>query len=67
MKKKEEYIKIQNFSVSKILFDFINNELLKGTHIKKNKFWDGFSKAVAELAPKNKKILEKREKIQKIH
>ncbi len=35
MKKKEEYIKIQNFSVSKILFDFINNELLKGTHIKK--------------------------------
>ena len=65
MKKKEEYIKIQNFSVSKILFDFINNELLKGTHIKKNKFWDGFSKAVAELAPKNKKILEKREKIQK--
>ena len=65
MKKKEEYIKIQNFSVSKILFDFINNELLKGTHIKKNKFWDGFSKAVAKLAPKNKKILEKREKIQK--
>ena len=65
MKKKEEYIKIQNFSVSKILFDFINNELLKETHIKKNKFWDGFSKAVTELAPKNKKILEKREKIQK--
>ena len=65
MKKKEKYIKIQNFSVSKILFDFINNELLKGTHIKKNKFWDGFSKAVAKLAPKNKKILEKREKIQK--
>jgi len=35
MKKKEEYIKIKNFSVSKILFNFINNELLKGIHIKK--------------------------------
>ncbi len=65
MKKKEEYIKIKNFSVSKILFNFINNELLKGIHIKKNKFWNGFSKAVTELAPKNKKLLEKREKIQK--
>ena len=65
MKKKEQYIKIKNLSVSKILFDFINNELLKGIHIKKDKFWDGFGKAANELMPKNKKILETREKLQK--
>ena len=65
MKKKEQYIKINNLSVSKILFDFINNELLKGIHIKKSKFWIGFSKAANGLAPKNKKLLETREKLQK--
>ena len=44
MKKKEQFVKIKNLSVSKVLFDFINNELLKGTKIKKNKFWNDFSK-----------------------
>ena len=65
MKKKEQYIKIKNLSVSKVLFDFINNELLRGMYIKKNKFWNGFSLAVNQLIPKNKKLLETREKLQK--
>jgi len=65
MKKKEQYIKIINLSVSKILFDFVNNELLKGINIKKNKFWNEFSKATKELVPQNKKLLETREKLQK--
>ncbi len=65
MKKKEQYIRIKNLSVSKVLFDFINNELLREIHIKKNKFWNGFSVAANELAPKNKKLLETREKLQK--
>ena len=55
MKKKEQFVKIKNLSVSKILFDFINNELFKGLKIKKNHFWSGFDKAIHELAPKNKK------------
>jgi len=65
MKKKEQFVKIKNLSVSKVLFDFINNELLKGTKIKKNKFWNGFNKTVHELEPKNKKLIETREKLQK--
>jgi len=65
VKKKEQYIKIENLSVSKVLFDFINKELLKGLHIKKKKFWNGFSVAANELTPKNKKLLETREKLQK--
>ena len=65
MKKKEQYIKIEKLSVSKVLFDFINNELLKGLNIKKNKFWNGFSAAANELTTKNKKLLETIEKIQK--
>ena len=66
MKKKEQYIKVKNLSVSKILYDFINNELLKGINIKKDKFWDGFDKATRELVPINKKLLEKREQLQRL-
>ena len=65
MKKKEQFIKIKNLSVSKILFDFINNELFKGLKIKKNHFWSGFDKAIHELAPKNKILLTIRDKMQK--
>ena len=65
MKKKEQFVKIKNLSVSKVLFDFINDELLKGIKIKKNKFWNDFSKTLHELNPINKKLIEAREKIQK--
>ena len=60
MKNKEQYIRIKDLSVSKILFDFINNELLKGINLKKDKFWEGFNRATNELVPKNKIILEMR-------
>ena len=65
MKKKEQYIKIKNLSVSKVLFDFINDELLNGIKINKDKFWNDFNKTVHELKPKNKKLIETREKLQK--
>ena len=62
---KEKYLKIENLSVSEKLLNFVNNELLPGTKIKQDVFWKGFSKYVHELAPKNKKLLEIREKLQK--
>jgi len=62
---KEKYIKINNLSVSKKLLNFVNKELLPGTKIKKENFWKGFSNIVHQLAPKNKELLEKREKLQK--
>ena len=65
MKKKEKFIKIYDLSVSKVLLDFINKELLPGTSITKNQFWKGFNDAVHYLSPKNKKLIETREKIQK--
>ena len=61
----EKYIKIKNLSVSEILLNFVNNELLPGTKVKKKTFWDKFNKIIHELAPKNKELLEKREELQK--
>ena len=48
---KENYIKIKNLSVSEKLLNFVNEELLPGTKIKKEFFWDGFDRYVHELAP----------------
>ncbi len=62
---KEKYIKINDLSVSEKLLNFVNKELLPGTKIKKENFWKGFSNIVHQLAPKNKELLEKREKLQK--
>ena len=54
-----------NLSISTKLLDFINNELLPGTKISSKKFWDGLDKYAHELTPKNKKLLEIREDLQK--
>ena len=62
---KEKYIKIKDLSVSEKLVNFINGKLLVKTKISKEQFWRGFNKYVHELSPKNKNLLEKREKLQK--
>ncbi len=62
---KEKFVKINNISIDKILLDFVNNELLRDTEISSEKFWEGFDKAIHELSPKNKELLEIRETLQK--
>ena len=47
------------------LFEFINNEVLPGTDIKPDRFWSNFEKTVHELAPINKRLIQKREDIQR--
>ena len=61
---KKQFIKINNLSVAKILSDFVNNELLIGTEISPEIFWKGFDKAVHELAPKNRELIEIRKTLQ---
>ncbi len=47
------------------LLDFVNNEIIPGTNIESAEFWTSFEKVVHELAPINKKLIQKREDIQK--
>ena len=60
-----KYHKIHNLKVSEDLFLFVNDELLKSTDISSDKFWLGFDKAVHELSPINKKLIKKRDDLQK--
>jgi malate synthase len=51
--------------ISTRLFDFINNEVIPGTSINSDEFWNSFGEAVHELTPINKNLIQKREDIQK--
>ncbi len=62
---KEKYIKIINLSVSEKLANFINKELLPGTNVSQKRFWKGFDDCIHELTPKNRKLLQTRERMQK--
>ena len=60
-----KFVTTNDLKVDKTLFDFINNEVLPGTDINQDDFWKKFSKVVHEISPENKKLIEKRENIQK--
>ena len=62
---KSKYHSINNLKVSEELLLFVNNELFNGTDISPEKFWKDFDKAVHELAPKNKELIDFRETLQK--
>jgi malate synthase len=47
------------------LLEFINADVLPGIGLEKDHFWAGFSKAVTDLTPKNRALLEKRAALQR--
>ena len=58
-------IKKGNLTVCSVLLKFVNQEIIPGTDVSTEDFWNKFDLAVHELAPINKALLEKRENIQK--
>jgi len=60
----KKYVLLGNLSISTKLLNFVNDELLPGTGIIKENFWNGLDKCAHELAPKNRKLLEFRENLQ---
>ena len=61
----KKYVFLGKLSISSQLLNFVNGELLPGTGVTKENFWSGLDKCAHELAPKNKKLLEFRENLQK--
>ena len=57
-------IKKNELKINSKLFDFINNEVLPGTHVEIESFWSNFGKVVHELSPINKNLIKKRKHIQ---
>jgi malate synthase len=50
--------------VAKVLHDLVENEVLPGTGIEPEAFWEGFAAILAELGPRNRELLEERARLQ---
>ncbi|SDP80446.1 malate synthase [Phyllobacterium sp. YR620] len=59
-----ESIEINGLKVAKELYDFVVDEAIPGTGVDATKFWAGFAQIVSDLAPKNRKLLAKRDAFQ---
>ena len=62
---KNKYQSVGKLFVSKILYNFVNKELLKKTKIKPKQFWSGLDKSLYFLRDKNEKLLQTRKDLQK--
>jgi malate synthase len=54
----------QGLQVASELADFVDNHALAGTGIDSAKFWTGFADMIAEMTPRNRAALTKRDDIQ---
>jgi malate synthase len=53
-----------SLQVATNLYNFVNNEVLPGTGVKQDKFWQGFDAIVQSLSPKNAALLAERDRLQ---
>jgi malate synthase len=59
-----DYVESAGLRIAKPLYDFVNSEALPGTSIGSDAFWSGFAALLADLAPRCKALLDKRDSIQ---
>ena len=59
-----ERIRVGNLNVAKVLYDFVNDEVLSGTDTDRDTFWSGAERILAELSPENRRLLQRRDDLQ---
>ena len=59
-----ERVRAGGLQVARVLHDFVNEEALPGTGVSAEAFWPGLERIVAELAPINRALLDKRDRLQ---
>lgn len=60
----EQRVQHGELDIAKSLFDLVNNEVAPGTGVSPEHFWQQFEQIMADLMPKNKALLAKRDDIQ---
>ena len=63
---KNKYQSVGKLFISKILYNFVNKELLKKTKVKPRYFWSGLEKSLYQLKEKNENLLQVRKDIQNL-
>jgi malate synthase len=59
-----EYLTKSGLSVHPLLVDFVEKEALPGLSVSPDQFWSGFAQLVAEHAPTNARLLQRRDELQ---
>ncbi|MBX8550043.1 malate synthase G [Pseudomonas cichorii] len=59
-----DFIKCQRLKVAVTLQRFVDEEVLPGTGIDREAFWEGFDELVHDLAPLNRDLLAERDRLQ---
>ena len=57
-------ISANSLQISQVLYDFIEREATPGSGISPDQFWNSLAEIVAEYAPRNKALLDKRDSLQ---
>ncbi len=59
-----DFVKCHRLKVAVNLHRLIEEDILPGTHLDTEAFWEGFDALVHDLAPHNRELLAERERLQ---
>ena len=57
-------MKVANLTVDDALYNFVNNEAIPGTGVAADDFWQSLADILAEISPRDKALLHKRDALQ---
>ncbi|CAF2364695.1 unnamed protein product [Rotaria sp. Silwood2] len=57
-------VRVGALQISKVLFNFVNQEVVPGININPSSFWTGVHPIISEFAPINRSLLKKRDDLQ---
>jgi malate synthase len=60
-----DFVEVGGLKVNEELYHLVRDEIVPGTGVNADRFWKSFGEIVRDLAPKNRALLEKRDKLQK--
>ena len=59
-----ERVEASGLRVARVLYDFVSNEAVRGSGLSGPQFWQGFAAMLADLAPRNRALLDHRDALQ---
>ena len=59
-----ERVELHGLSIAKELYDLVCDEIMPGSGVDPDRFWADLSRIVADLGPKNRALLDKRDELQ---
>lgn len=59
-----ERVDVNGLQVASVIHNLVKNDILPGTGVEEGSFWQSFATIVNRFAPKNRELLDKRDKLQ---